>query len=94
MSIWFSSCFIESSATPTTIRSEVPPKLKSSAVNCPIIVGITAITARNIAPTYAILVITFVRYSAVGLPGLIPGIKPPLFFILFAISTGLKVIAV
>ena len=34
------------------------------------------------------------RYSTVGFPGRIPGIKPPLFFMLFAISSGLNVIDV
>ena len=32
MSIWFSSCFIVSSATPTTIKRAVPPKDKSKPV--------------------------------------------------------------
>jgi hypothetical protein len=32
------------------------------------------------------------RYSAVGLPGRMPGTKPPYFFMLSATSVGLKVI--
>ena len=37
---------------------------------------------------------SFVKYSTVGLPGLIPGINPPCLLILFATSNGLKVMDV
>ena len=57
-------------------------------------VGNVAMIARKTAPTMVILDITFCKYSSVALPGRIPGIKPPLAFILSATSDGLKVIAV
>ena len=39
--------------------------------------GTRAKNARNIAPKSVILFDTFLRYSVVGLPGRIPGMKPP-----------------
>ena len=42
----------------------------------------------------AVCVIIAIILALVGLPGRIPGINPPLFFILFAISNGLNVIEV
>ena len=81
-------------ATPTAIRSDVPPKWMFIPVSCPTIVGSVATTARKIAPTKEILLITFVRYSTVALPGLIPGINPPFCFMFCAISTGLNVTVV
>ena len=50
--------------------------------------------ARKMAPGHVTRVIIKSRYSAVALPGLIPGTKPPYFFMFSAMSTGLKVIAV
>ena len=46
------------------------------------------------APPRVILVRIRSIYSAVFLPGRIPGTKPPYFFMLSATSTGLKVTAV
>ena len=83
-----------SSATPTAISSEVPPKPMPSAVKLPRMFGRVAITARKIAPAKVILVITLLKYSTVDFPGRIPGINPPFAFMLSATSTGLKVIAV
>ena len=37
---------------------------------------------------------TLSMYAAVALPGRMPGMKPPYFFMLSATSTGLKVTAV
>ena len=83
-----------SSATPTTMSNEVPPKRISSAVLWLMSVGRIAMNARKTAPTNVILVITLFKYSTVDLPGLIPGINPPFAFMLFATSIGLNVIAV
>ncbi len=44
-------------------------------------IGIIAMSARNIAPTNVILLSDLTMKSVVGLPGLIPGMKPPYFFI-------------
>ncbi len=59
---------------------------------CWITIGEIAIRARNTPPNRFSLLDTFARYSAVCLPGLIPGINPPLFWIFSAICSGLKVI--
>ena len=40
------------------------------------IAGTSAMNAKNTAPNNVILFLTFFKYYAVGLPGLIPGIKP------------------
>ena len=50
--------------------------------------------AKYKAPTNVILVKILSIYSAVFLPGLIPGINPPYFLIFSATSEGLKIIAV
>ncbi len=89
------ACMV-SSATPTTINSEVPPTRLNvcTFVRYGDKYGIRAITARNIAPASVILDITRSRYSSVGLPGLIPGIKLPYFFRFSVTSGTLKVTAV
>ena len=46
------------------------------------------------APINVTLSTTLVMKSLVGLPGLIPGMKPPFFFIFSAISLGLMIIDV
>ena len=51
-------------------------------------IGNTAMIAKKIAPTSVILVKIFEIKSDVGLPGLIPGTKPPFPLILFDISIG------
>ena len=56
--------------------------------------GSIATIARNIEPGNVIFVKILSINSEVCLPGLIPGIKPPCFFILSATSFGLKAIAV
>ncbi len=57
-------------------------------------VGITAIIAKKLAPINVSLEATLSKYSAVGFPGLMPGINPPYFFIFSATSLGSKTTAV
>ena len=54
--------------------------------------GNSAITPRYTEPGAVSLLSTYWRYSAVGRPGLMPGMNPPYFFMLSATSVGLKVI--
>ena len=52
MSTYASICFIVSSATPTTMSSEVPVRYRVSCpVNLEMKIGTTAINPRKIAPT-------------------------------------------
>src|ERR1041385_3508597 len=74
-----SSCFMVSSATPTTISRAVPPRY---IWFCGICVtraapsgSTTVIRPRKIAPANVTRFITVARYSAVGRPGLMPGMK-------------------
>src|SRR3954471_14728107 len=66
-----------SSATPTTIRIEVPPRPRAVACEKPPkrmkMFGRTAITPRNRAPGKVSRVSTRSRYMAVGRPGRTPG---------------------
>ena len=55
MSICASTCFIVSSDTDTTIKSEVPPKLNCVLVTAPKMFGKIAMPAKKIAPTIVIL---------------------------------------
>ncbi len=57
-------------------------------VNLLATVGTMAITPSETAPINVILVKISSYLSAVGLPGLIPGIAEPYFFKLLAISLG------
>ena len=57
-------------------------------------VGIVAIIASATAPAIVILFKTLLNYSAVGLPGLIPGINPPFSLRVFEYSNGLNCTAV
>ena len=81
-----------------SITGTYPPKIfpkKATVTVIPVIkYGSMAIPARNTAPTNVILVMILSRYSVVGLPGRSPGINPPYFFILSAISMGLTWTAV
>ena len=65
-----SSCFIVSSATPMTIRIEVPPNAKLAPVWLIRIVGSAAIAARKSAPGNVSRARMRSRNSAVGRPGL------------------------
>ena len=59
---WLSICFIVSSATPTVMRSDVPPKgnwLMSQNANTSN--GVTAMTARNYDPGSVMRLSTFAR---------------------------------
>lgn len=47
-----------------------------------------AMAARNIAPGSVMRLITFLMYCTVAPPGRTPGMKPPLFFRLSAVSCG------
>ena len=69
---------------------EVPPREIAAPVKIWKIIGKTAITPRNIAPTIAIFQMTLEMKSEVGLPGRMPGIAPLFLRRLFAISTGLR----
>ena len=75
-----SIAWLNSSATDTVISKPVAPNApaKPGLIKLKIIAGIRATSARYIAPKSVILLEIFLRCSAVGLPGLIPGIKPPL----------------
>src|SRR5215472_576740 len=74
-----SSCFMVSSATPTTMSSAVPPRY---IWFCGMLVtraapsgSTTVMRPRKIAPANVTRFMTAARYSAVGLPGLMPGMK-------------------
>jgi hypothetical protein len=56
--------------------------------------GMIAMIARYTAPASVILVRIVSMYSAVRLPGRMPGTKPPYFRMFSATSSGLKMIAV
>ena len=74
--------------------SDVPPK-DTLAPSIPLKkIGITCTITRPHAPIKIMYFNIFDKYSTVGRHGLMPGIKPPLFFILFATSNGLKVMDV
>ena len=80
--------------TPTIMINEVPPN-DTLASNTPEKTsGIVATIKSPTAPINTMLLSNFVKYSSVGLPGLIPGINPPCFLMLFATSIGLKVMDV
>ena len=83
-----------SKITPTTIMIEVPPKDTCASNHPEKKIGIIATILKPSAPMKITLLRILFKYSVVGLPGLIPGIKPPDFFILLAISIGLNVIEV
>ena len=70
------------------MSNPVPPKWIGNPVILDMMLGNTAMNAKNRAPANVIRVITLSRYSAVGLPGLNPGMNPPYFLRLFAISIG------
>ena len=77
--------------------SDVPPKNLANTLLTPISRGKCRNNSNNsqeIDPGKVILEITPSINSAVDLPGLTPGIKPPFFFISSAIWLGLTVIAV
>ena len=57
----------------------------------PSVDSLDAIIAKKSPPNHSNFDITELKYSDVGFPALIPGINPPFFLILFAISSGLKV---
>ena len=76
------------------IRSDVEPRKKVfTPVSCMMKVGATAMKARKSAETRVIRERTRSRYSAVGRPGRMPGMKPPYFFMLSATSWMLKEMA-
>ena len=80
------------------ISRPVPPKKLATRYGIlsqpDMILGNTATKAKNSAPGSVMRVMIKSKYSAVCFPGLIPGMNPPYFFILSAMSTGLNVIAV
>ena len=78
-----------SSATPTTIRRPVPPKLNGTDMYFCSSAGIMHTTDRYSAPANVMRDSTRSMYCAVFLPGRIPGMKPPDFFRLSATSIGL-----
>jgi hypothetical protein len=92
------SCFMVSSATPTTIRIAVPPRYICWC-GMPEIFAvpmgrITVMKPRKHAPTNVTRFITACRYSAVGRPGRMPGMKLEYLFRLSATSFTSNVIAV
>ena len=78
---WFCSCVSNSIATLTTINRPVALKEFASAaplppaspMNLKTTAGTSAMIARKIAPKRVILLLIFYKKSAVGLPGLMPG---------------------
>ncbi|MNC92312.1 hypothetical protein D3C83_87100 [compost metagenome] len=56
--------------------------------------GMIATIARYVAPASVILARIVSMYSAVRLPGRMPGMNPPYFRMFSATSSGLKMIAV
>ena len=87
------SCTV-SSATPTTISSDVPPNRNGTLTMSEMTTGSSAMTVRNSAPGSVMRVTTRSMYSAVRAPGFTPGMNPPCFFRFSAMSTGLKMIDV
>ena len=91
MSICASIALTVSSATPTTMMTDVPPMdsvlffTKRLTIS-----GAIATIDRYSAPNSVILLMTYWMKSDVGLPGRKPGMKPPFFFRLFATSMGLN----
>src|ERR1700730_18191214 len=98
ISSWVSICFMVSSATPTTMRMAVPPRYRlvdGTPVRMAVSRGSTTVmSARKSAPASVILPMTLPRYSAVLLPGRMPGMNVDWFFRLSATSTGSNTIAV
>ena len=91
MSIWASRLLTVSSATPTTMMTDVPPIARLLfLITIPTMIGRIATIARYRAPKSVILLITFRMKSEVGLPGRKPGMKPPFYLRLLAISMGLN----
>ena len=73
-----SSCRIVSSATPTMInRLKLLSWRARTSVAAVTNHGLMATPPRKRAPPTVILTITRFRYSCVGLPGRMPGMKPP-----------------
>lgn len=87
-----SNAVLNSSATETAIN--IPVAVNTAAepwsISLNTIEGISATKARNIAPKSVILLETRFKCSVVGLPGLIPGMKPPFCWIFLEISSGLN----
>ena len=85
-------------ATPTIISRDVPPKNRAqpawTSINFTTTAGNTATIARKIEPGKVICDMIESKILDVSVPGLIPGIKPPLLFkssaILF-VGTGLQI---
>ena len=76
------------------MMSPAPEMMKSTLCprNFPSIYGSTAINARNDHPKRFRWFETLCKYSAVSVPGLIPGMYPPLFWMFSATCSVLKVI--
>ena len=87
---WLSSCLTVSSATWTNDENRCTAEGYALAVRERRTEEKRriAITPRKSAPKRVTLLTVLMMKSEVGLPGLIPGIVPPLFLMLFAISTG------
>ena len=87
-----SKAVLNSSATDTQIN--IPVAVNTAAepwsMSLNTIEGINATNARKIAPNNVILLDTRFKCSVVGLPGLIPGIKPQFCWIFLEISSGLN----
>src|SRR5665811_2610390 len=71
--------------TPTMIMMETPPNgtFVPTPSRMKVASGIIATAARYIEPGAVILDSTYSRYSAVGRPARIPGMKPPYFCLLY-----------
>ena len=73
------------------MMTDVPPTAREVfLMMMPAMIGRIATIARYRAPKSVILLITFRMKSEVGLPGRKPGMKPPFFLRLLAISIGLN----
>src|SRR5947208_16167620 len=82
-----------SSATPTVIRIAVPPNGNCGMLyTAKKIEGKRAMEARNSEPGSVMRTRMLFRYSAVGRPGRMPGMNPPYFRRLSAVSVGVDLI--
>ena len=66
-----------------TLTNSVPAKLKAKD-------GTNATSDRKMAPNSVMRLEILRRYCAVGLPGRMPGMKPPFCWMLLEMSSGLN----
>ena len=77
MSIWASNCSVVSRATLTMISTLVAPNMLVTCSEFSTMVGMMAMMARNREPNRVRRLLILPRYSPVGRPARMPGMKPP-----------------